>query len=268
MVEVSIIIPIRFREDLTKVCIDSIINYTKDFELILVQEGEDEDLKRVMEEYSAVSSLLKRDLSNIKKVPVNKLMVGNSECIKYVQNKTPKGYSGALNTGLELATGKYICFMNNDTVAVPGWMDKMLKAFKECEDVGLVVPTFWGSGGRQSIEWGTEGYEYVDDYMNIIGVCFLMPREVVDKVGKWDESFFHGGEDFDMAYRIEQAGYNIVVARESFIYHYGGASTRKYFDNDLTKIRKNAMDKLKQFADKHKIPMEEIMEKINLSNNI
>jgi len=246
MVEVSIIVPIRYRADLTKVCIDSIINYTKDFELILVQEGEDE----------AIQALLKEYISEYRQI------------VKIAHNKTPKGYSGALNTGLQMASGKYICFMNNDTVAVPGWMDKMLKAFKECEDVGLVVPTFWGSGGKQSVEWGTEGYEYVDDYMNVIGVCFLMPREVVDKVGKWDESFFHGGEDFDMTYRIEQAGYNIVVARESFIYHYGGASTKQYFKNDLTKIRANAMMKLKQFADKHKIPMEDIMEKINLSNKI
>lgn len=241
MVEkISIICPAIYRPDLTRVCIDSIKNYTSNYELILVQEGEDKGLKKVMAEND-----------------------------NYIQNKTPKGYSGALNTGLELATGDYICFINNDIVAVPGWMDKMMKCFKEKENVGLVVPTFWGSGAKQSIDWGEEPeFDYVDNIFSIIGVCFLMPRKVLDKIGKWDESFGHGGEDFDMVKRIMDAGYNVMVARKSFIYHYGGASTRMLVDGDYAKAKQNQMDKLKLFSKKHDMPMKDIMEKINFSSKI
>jgi O-antigen biosynthesis protein len=240
MPKVSIIVPAIYRPDLTQVCINSIISYTKDYELILVQEGEDPKLKRLMTAYKA----------------------------KYIQNKKPKGYSGALNTGLEQATGEYICFMNNDTVAVPGWMDEMLECFKENPNTGLVCPTFWGSGGKQSVDWGDEPrFDYVDNIFGIIGVCFVIPRKVLNKIGSWDESYGHGGEDFDICHRIQKE-YDLYVARRSFIYHYGGASTRIVIGNDIEKTTKNQMDKLKLFSEKHNISMEDIMDKINLNNKV
>jgi len=246
--KISIIVPAIYRPDLTAVCIDSILKYTEfnTFELILVQEGEDEGIKDMFSKYN-----------------------NNYRQIKYVQNKTPKGYSGALNTGLALATGDYICFMNNDTVAVPNWMDKMLKCFDENDNVGLVAPTFWGSGAKQSIDWGTEPeFDYIDNIFSIIGVCFLMPRTVLDKIGNWDESFGHGGEDFDICKRVQDAGLDIYVARKSFIYHYGGASTRELVGNDFAKAKANQIAKLEIFSKKHNIPMEDIMEKISFSSKV
>jgi GT2 family glycosyltransferase len=159
--------------------------------------------------------------------------------------------------------------MNNDTVVVPWWMSEMLECFEEKENVGMVCPTFWGSGAKQSVDWGTEPrFDYVDNIFSIIGVCFLIPRTVLDKIGNWCEEYGHGGEDFDICKRIQDAGYDIYVARKSFIYHYGGASTRVLADNDFAKAKQNQIDKLKIFSKKHNIPMEEIMSRINLSNTI
>ena len=234
----SIIVPAIYRPDLTQVCIDSIRQYTSNFELILVHEGEDDELKRIMKKGADM----------------------------YIQNKIPKGYSGALNTGYKHATGEYICFMNNDVVVTPGWMDKMLKCFTEKENVGLVTPTFWGSGGKQSIEWGTDiEFDYVDNIFSIIGVCFVIPRKVLDEIGLWDESFGHGGEDFDIVKRVQDAGYDVYVARRSFIYHYGGASTRELVGDDFEKAKQHQMDKLKIFSKKHNMPMEDIIEKLNFN---
>ncbi len=64
---VSIIIPCRYRPDLTRVCIDSIRGYTHDYELIVVQEGEDKEITELLKSYPA----------------------------KFIQNKIPKGYAGA-----------------------------------------------------------------------------------------------------------------------------------------------------------------------------
>ena len=239
--KVSIVVPVRYRHDLTKVCLDTIKLYTDNYELIPVQEGEDAE----------ITELLKQEPN-------------------FLHNETPKGYSGALNTGLKVATGDYICFMNNDTVATPGWMDNMLKAFDHDDHIGLVVPTFWGSGGRQSVDWNDERtvFDYISDIMSVIGVCFLVKRQVIEDIGEWDETFFHGGEDFDFAYRLQQAGHDIVIARKSFIYHYGGASTRILFDNDIEKVRDNARKKLTQFALKHNLDVNKLLEKVNLSNKI
>lgn len=241
----SIIVPVRYRADLTQVCIDSIFNYTKDYELILVQEGEDEEISRLFNRYK----VFKKN--------------------KFIQNKVPKGYAGALNTGMELATGEIYCFMNNDTVATPGWLDEMLKAFNEPK-VGLVSPTFWGTGERQSVDWNKEGvdFDWVLEPLSLIGVCFLIPREEMEQLkdpdGKWDEDFIHGGEDFDMTIRIQRLGYRLCIARKSFIYHYGGASTRIYLGNDLQTIRKHHYERVLQLIKKHNLDAQDVFERLQI----
>lgn len=228
---ISIIVPIRFRADLTQVCLDSLLKYTKDCEVITVQEGDDAEIKELLLKYQDVYPN-----------------------VKYVQNKIPKGYAGALNAGYAVGTGDYYCFMNNDTVVTPGWMEAMLKAFDD-KEVGLVSPTFWGTGDRQSVDWNSTGdvYDNVIDPTSIIGVCYLIPKKVMAEVGIWDESFGHGGEDFDMTIRVQNAGYKLVIARKSFIYHYGGASTRIVIGNDLDLVRKNQIEKIRLVEKKHGI---------------
>ncbi len=223
---ISIIVPVRFRADLTTVCIDSILKYTKDIELILVHEGENEEITALLRSYEP--------------------------SIKYVQNIVPKGYSGALNAGLKIATGDYFCFMNNDTVVTPGWMDEMMKAFESDKEIGLVSPTFWGTGDRQSVDWNDgRQFDIPLDPLSIIGVCYLIPKLVMDKIGTWDETFGHGGEDFDMTIRVQNEGYKLCIARRAFIYHYGGASTREIFGNDYKSVRKNQIEKLRLVEAKH-----------------
>ena len=73
--------PSIYRPDLTKVAIDSIIKYTKiPYELILVQEGENEEMTKLLKSYNT----------------------------KFVQNKEPKGFAGAMNSGLDLADRKSV----------------------------------------------------------------------------------------------------------------------------------------------------------------
>lgn len=268
---ISIIIPVRFRTDLTRTCIDSILNYTNDFELILVQEGEDEEITELLKEYTEVHQKLREDLANIKKVPINRLMVGNADDIKFIQNKEPKGYAGALNAGMDIATGDYFCFMNNDTVATPGWMDEMLKGFDD-KEVGLVAPTFWGTGERQSVDWNREGvdWDYVSEPFSIIGVCFLISRQCMEALkddkypGQWDEDFNHGGEDMDITLRVERAHYKMVIARKSFIYHYGGASTRIYIGSDLETVRKHHYARVLDLINKHNLDAEDTFARLTL----
>lgn len=218
---VSIIIPIRYRADLTKACIDSIISHTKDYELILVHEGIDDDISRLLATYEAT----------------------------VINHPVPRGYSGALNAGAKVAKGDYLCFMNNDVSVVPGWMDEMLAAFDD-EEVGLVCPTFRGMNPRHDPDWVSQRrFDYFFDPLDVSGVCFLVPKEVMEAVGEWDESFFHGGEDIDLLIRIGKK-YAMVVARKSFIYHYGGASSSVYFGN-IGVAREAFLERIARIDKKH-----------------
>ena len=55
----------------------------------------------------------------------------------------------------------------------------------------------------------------------------LLRKEVLDKIGYLDETFFMYGEDIDLSYRITQAGYKNYYYPEARIIHYKGESTKK-----------------------------------------
>lgn len=225
---VSIIIPVRYRPDLTRVCIDSILKYTQsEYEIIVVQEGDDQEIKNLLLSYPQ---------------------------IKYIQNKEPKGFAGAMNTGLTMASGDYYCFLNSDTVVIPNWLELMLEAFNE-DGVGLVAPTYTEATNKQVVDYNRgQIFDFIDDPLSLKGVCFLIKKEVIDQVGKWDESFgFGGGEDNDICLRIKKVGYKLVIARRSYIYHYGSASFRELFNNDIDYSKKYAVGQFNKVKEKYQM---------------
>ena len=68
----------------------------------------------------------------------------------------------------------------------------------------------------------------------------MMKKEVYKKVGGFDEDFFMYGEDLDLCYRIQKAGYKVFYVHETQIIHYKGESTRRS-SLDETKFFYNAM---------------------------
>jgi GT2 family glycosyltransferase len=227
MAKTSIIIPVIYRADLMEVLLDSVFKYTEgDFEVIVVQEGEDQVITDLLKSYG--------------------------EKITFAQNKTAKGFAGAMNTGLALAKGDYFCFLNSDTVAVRGWLEEMLKAFDD-KEVGLVTPTFGATESHQHVDWNKgQTFDYVDDPLSLMGVCFVISKVCMDKVGIWDESFgLGGGDDNDMCLRVSKAGFKLVIARKAYIYHYGSASFREVFNNDADESKKFAVSQFNKFREKH-----------------
>ena len=54
-----------------------------------------------------------------------------------------------------------------------------------------------------------------------------MPKKITDSVGSFDESFFMYGEDIDLSYRIQKAGFRNYYFAENTIIHFKGESTKK-----------------------------------------
>jgi len=237
---ISIIIPIRNRPDLFRVCLDSLFKYTSEpFELIIVQDGEDEEVAKIIKDYKTKA---------------------------VIYHKDPQGYVKAINAGFKEISSdtKYVMFLNADTCCVPGWLTEMLKCFKLDEKVGLVGPVFPAWGGIQNIECNPEygDYTFVDE---IIGVCMLFSRDVINDLmknvevhkviggGILDERYdIGGGDDNDIALRVKLCGYKTVVARKAFIYHYISASYREIFNHDASYSKKYAATQLTRFRQKFK----------------
>lgn len=73
---------------------------------------------------------------------------------------------------------------------------------------------FWDFDQTASVGW-------------VMGAYMLMPREVVEKTGLFDERFVVYGEDLDLCQRIHHLGYDVVYLGAASITHFGGASTKE-----------------------------------------
>lgn len=61
----------------------------------------------------------------------------------------------------------------------------------------------------------------------LAGAFMLLPKSVLDQVGSFDERFFMYGEDIDLSYRVQKAGFQNYYFAGSSIIHFKGESTRK-----------------------------------------
>jgi GT2 family glycosyltransferase/tetratricopeptide (TPR) repeat protein/2-polyprenyl-3-methyl-5-hydroxy-6-metoxy-1,4-benzoquinol methylase len=157
---------------------------------------------------------------------------------RVIFNKGNRGFPAAVNQGMQLATGKQVLLLNNDTVVTTGWLGRMLRALYSDPRIGLVGPCSNRVSGEQEVPvsyedlsdldgfawiWGKARQGLLEETDRLVGFCLLIRRELIDKIGMLDERFGTGCfEDDDYCLRCRKAGYRAVIAREAFVHHFGG----------------------------------------------
>lgn len=222
---ISIIIPIKDNLDITKVCLDSIRLYTKNYQLIIINDGSGKETTEYLE---------------------------SLENVLYLHNEESVGWCKAINQGLEYVIGDYIVLANNDIVVTPKWSEKFIKHFENDKSLGIIGPTTNQVDGYQHIDFNKQGVDF--QYADVLTFfCVMMRNEVFRKVGNLDERFGLGGQDdADYAIRIRKAGYKVGIARDVFIYHYGSATFRNEFNNDVEISQDFAKSRIDILRDKYK----------------
>ena len=199
--------------------------------------------------------------------------------VKLIENKVNIGFGRANNQGLDIANGSYILFINPDCIVSEDTFDKMISFFKEHPDCGLAGCKILNSDGslqlacRRSFPGPWTSFTKVTGLSNLLpksrifarynltylnenqiyevdavsGSFMMVRREVYEKVGGFDEQFFMYGEDLDLCYRIQKAGFKVYYVPNTQIIHYKGESTKRS-NLDETKLFYDAMHK---FVKKH-----------------
>lgn len=214
----SIIIPCWNNFRYTRACVESVLSRTEGvFELILVDNGSTDQTARWM-----------RSLASDAR-------------IKTILNPRNLGFAKAVNQGMRAAQGDSLIWLNNDTVVPPGWLAKLRAAIRSDPSLGAVGPVTNACEGPQRIKlpksfrlshlpffaeaFSLKNKGWVERVNRLIGFCLLLRREAVERVGLLDERFGLGCyEDFDYCLRLRQAGYELAVAADAFVYHHGHKS--------------------------------------------
>jgi GT2 family glycosyltransferase len=169
------------------------------------------------------------------------------------------GYPGGNNVGLRYVMEKhapdYVLLLNNDTKVIdPQWLTWLVKRFESDKAIGIVGCLLVAPGGNiQKV--GLEVMPGVhlpflsqDMHRPALG-CSLIRREVVEKVGLFDEGYFPMlFEDVDYIKRASRASFKAVLERKSMLLHYGSATIGKRPRSSMVYgYRKNATRYLRKY---------------------
>lgn len=179
--------------------------------------------------------------------------------VHLIANEQNLGFSTANNIAIRQSCGEYILLLNPDTVVEEDTFAKSVSWMDQHRDAGALgvkmidgkgkflpeskrgLPTPWVAFYKifgitrlfpRSKKFGQYHLSYLDENKThdvdvLCGAFMLIRKEALDKAGLLDESFFMYGEDIDLSYRIQKAGYRIVYYPETTIIHYKGESTKK-----------------------------------------
>lgn len=161
--------------------------------------------------------------------------------IKVIFNKENVGFPKGCNQGIELANKENdILLLNNDIIVTPNWLKNLTGCLHSSGEIGAVgavtnncsyyqtVPTTY-SNLEEMISFA-QNYNIPDvskweQRVKLIGFCMLIKRRVINEVGVLDTRFTPGNfEDDDLSFRIINAGYKLILCKDTFIHHYGSTS--------------------------------------------
>jgi GT2 family glycosyltransferase len=172
----------------------------------------------------------------------------NFTTVKIIANSENLRFAGGNNVGIEYALqnkADYILLLNNDTIVDPDFLDRLIEVAASDKRIGIAGPKIYYYQDRKRIWFAGGKVEYWKGWVSHIGIreldhgqydavrrvdyitgcCMLVRREVIERVGKLDEKFFIYGEDADLCLRASRAGYELVYAPSSMIWHKVSASS-------------------------------------------
>jgi len=189
-----------------------------------------------------------------------------------INNTTNLGFGAANNLGIKKAQGDYVLLLNSDVEITKTDFKGLIKYFTKHEDVGgLTVkvmltektidpashrgfPTIWHSftyflglekitknipllnklfGGYHKT-W--EDLSTTHEIDSPTAAFFLIPKQLLKKIGGFDEDFFMYGEDLDLSFRIKELGYKIMYFPLFTVRHLKHQSGLRTYDYKTKKV--------------------------------
>jgi GT2 family glycosyltransferase len=184
--------------------------------------------------------------------------------IRILENSDNAGFGAAVNQGFQAARAPYLAVLNDDAVAHPQWLERLVTAIAARPDVGMCasqVRLFGedrldsagmlvardGSSKQRGHGKRPEDFPEAEEALFPSGSAALYRRAMLDDIGLFDGSFFLYCEDTDLGLRARWAGWKCLyvpgaVAEHHYSHSAGRASKVKAYyveRNRLFVVAKN-----------------------------
>jgi GT2 family glycosyltransferase len=208
--------------EITRQALQAVLDHThRPLEIIIIDNGSDQETSAAIDDFLSLHPTIAR----------------------VIHNETNRGYPAACNQGLQVSQGKYLVVMNNDVLVTPCWASRMMAAFSLDAGIGAVGPRTNYVYGAQLVRechyteatlnewaenWHTAFAGAFRTTSRLIGFLMMLRREMVDRIGGFDPIFGLGNyDDDDYCLRAKIAGYQLLIADDVFVHHYGSLSFNK-----------------------------------------
>ena len=230
--EVSIIIPVYNKSDYTYTCLQSIYqNFPQiSFEIVVVDDCSTDDTLDLLATIGGIT---------------------------VIHNETNLGFVYTTNNGAKAARGKYLLFLNNDTIVKENWLDELYAVLSIRNDIGLVGSQLIYSNGLlqesgclicqdgSSIPLGrlkdplTPEYSCLREVDFCSGASILVRKAEFEEVGGFDSAYAPAYyEDPDLALKLRVLGKKTYVQPLSKVIHYEKVSYGEKSYSELTNRNK------------------------------
>jgi GT2 family glycosyltransferase len=210
----SIVVPVWDRVGLTTQCLTALAQVTRtpEFEVIVVDNGS-------TDETPAFLARLEGD-------------------VQVIHNDTNLGFARACNQGARAARGRYVVFLNNDTIPLAGWLDALVAEAEADPAIAVVGSRLLFPNGTvqhagvafaryqstpyhifQGLPCDLAAVNRRRELQVVTGACMLVRRTVFETMGGFDEEFENGFEDVDLCLRIRAEGGRVVYQPRSTLIH-------------------------------------------------
>jgi GT2 family glycosyltransferase len=213
----SVIVPCWNQLEYTRRCVAALARHTRaPWELIAVDNGSTDDTAAYLAGVADAASFR----------------------VEVVANPENRGFPAACNQGLRAARGDYLVLLNNDAVVADSWLDQLAALAESRPTIGLAGPMSNYATPPQLVErvpyadlegmrrfaarWRDEHRGRWFPAAKLSGFCVLMKRRAFEAIGGLDERFGPGlFDDDDLAMRARRAGFELAVAADCFVHHFG-----------------------------------------------
>jgi GT2 family glycosyltransferase len=170
-----------------------------------------------------------------------------------IQNEGNVGLGKASNQGIEATNGRHVLLLNNDTLVNGPALDMLVDFLDAHPEAGATAGKLLNSDG--SFQSGFAPFSTLLEEFLIVthigellwpgypshgdsneiketgwmsSACLLVRRAALDQIGLLDESYFIYGDEADLQYRLNKAGWKVFFLPESSIIHFGGRSMDRW----------------------------------------
>lgn len=192
-------------------------------------------------------SLTKQTYQDFEIIVVDNGSTDGAECYATIRNATNLGFAKAANQGIAASVGEYVALINNDAAANRFWIEELVKSADRPHDgqPGMYASKVIRPDG--SLE-SAGCYVYHDGNGMCIrdgrrpdfpsGCAAMYRRDMLDRIGLFDERFFMYNEDTELGVRAKLAGYSCDYVPTAIVTHYGASH------NNLTKLWRNERNRI------------------------